>query len=178
MSTSIRGVVEYQDISVPTIQWDLGEVFFPSTYSNIQGYLGMWADEGKKSLVPLRGYPKDGYGSTGVHRVFTALVVRGQVSSIEHEVDGATISEAEAERWLNLGAVWLDDEWHGEYRRISDVDMRGVNWITADEYEKVLDRVMKDNPKTQLGTHRAVLASMRSLESDGYKGVRFVYGGS
>lgn len=186
MSTSIRGVVEYFDINTPLVRWDLGEVFFPSTYTDIQELLGMW--EPKDSMVPARGFPKDN-PSSGANAIFTALVIRG--SALDHgtefdsngqcqQGDGMVLNEVGADRWLAVGSEWLDDETEGwTYRRLSDPDMRGVNWITREEYEKVVDEAeRRAGSGRYLSTHRAVLAAMKSLEDSGHEGVRFVYGGS
>lgn len=187
MSYNIHGVVEYQD---GPIRWDLGEVFFPSTYSDIQEILGLW--EAKDSVVPLRGHPT-GETSCGYDAAFTGLVIRGEVLSKSdaefdeygtfRESDGTVLNEAGAERWLRLGSVWLEDDWTaGGYRRISDPDMSPVNWITADEYqaaiEEAINRGKGPRPTERFATHRAVLAAMRALEWDNVEGVRLVYGRS
>lgn len=190
MSTSIRGVVEYADI-LGDIKWDLGEVYFPSSMTNIQEYLGMHGS--KKRLVPLRGRPEEGHGrkgtSSGYDALFTALVLRGKqaadVAFDEHgtyqEADGLCITEETAERWLAIksgNAVWLD-EWHGDFRRISDPDMQDVNWIKSFEYRVVLERLLENHPGINtLGPHFATLAAMETLEQLGHEEVRFVYGGS
>lgn len=182
MSYNIHGVVEYQDPHVPSIVWDLGNVFFPSTWSDIQEVLGCHPDVAE-GIVPKRGHPK-GNTSSGYNQEFTALVIRGEALDNDTEfdkygqcrqIDGLVLNEAGAEHWLSVGGEWLD-EWHAGYRRISDPDMHEVNWITYKEYKAAIEATQTRSPNADLSVHRAVLASMKSLKKSGYKGVRFVYG--
>lgn len=182
---TLYGVVEYREKDSP-VTWGLGRVFFPSSDSDVGMLLGLGQPE--DSIVPARGLPKDGSHrlSSDANSTFMALAIKGQPSNggtfdangylFEGPGNATCISEEAAERWLKQGAQWVDPEWHGEYRYITDVDMEGFNWVKYRELRLAVEIAETRNPKAHLAPHRAVLAAMKSLKNDpNMEMVRFVY---
>ncbi len=175
MSTSIHCVVEYdQSFGVGSSHTQSFGQFYPGvSFSNIFGLLGARHHHEADTMVPKRGRPdKAGWM---LDRMDSALVVRGMA---EREVsrDGTAITADEADEWIRLGSEWIDDDWHGKYRRISDPDMHSVNWITASELESVVETAQRLAPKALLGGYRAIVAAMRAMmENETIEQVRFCY---
>ncbi len=173
MSTSIHCVVEYDTTFAKTTLTQSFAEFYPGvSFSGIFGLLGARHHSEADMMVPKRGRPdKAGWM---LDRMDSALVVRGM---LEREVsqDGMAIPEDEADEWIRLRSVWIDD-WHGKFRRISHPDMHSVNWLTASELESAVDAAQRLAPRALLGGYRAIVAAMRALEeNETVVAVRFCY---
>jgi hypothetical protein len=163
-----------------------GSVHPGVSFSSIFVRLGGQKSKDKKAVVPLRGWPMAGefIDDTGwiADRDLTLLVVRGSTER-EVESDGTCITEAEAERFMNLKynpSILLPSEMDSptyKYYRIQNPDIHDVNWITTDELEHAVKVVETVDDGGFLVGYKAAIAAMRALEADpGVEMVRFLYG--
>lgn len=178
MSRSINAVVEYTTKLSPGIIWGF-EMRPGVSFSDVFAALA-------KSRQ--RGWPMtpDGKYFAGMsieaEQLFTFLVVNDMT---DDECEPYCVTQAKAREWMARGisrplpekSSWADIGGGGtssdKYWRITHPDLsHGLNWITADELEKVIERAGRG----MLHGYRAALAAMRSLEADeNIASVRYVY---
>lgn len=117
-----------------------------------------WPDWGIVPISEPRGLPHDtGYA---VDDDYWLYVTEGGGKDF--------VEKATAERWVAAKASrWSDDERNW----VSNPDAHSASWLTPDEWEKALtdEKITRVAPD-----YRAFLASMRSLQEQGYE-VRAVF---
>lgn len=162
---SFYGIVEYK---AATVVWALGAAHFPRINDNVD-----------LNRCPKRGWPPGDptlAWSGATKEKFAALVVKGSTED-NRESDGLCITEDTARNYLSLGSEWLEDDDHGQYRRISLPDTHSVNWVKRSELKEVVEAARLQNPIGWFGQWDATLASMKALKAaPEVEWVRFVYG--
>lgn len=109
---------------------------------------------GVEPILPLRGFPKDaGWAAKGDNYLFIVD---------DDDRDGAgegSCARSLAERWVREGS----SEYSECRRYVTHPDWHSHSWVPADAFEQAIP-IGERSP-----VHSAILAALRSFESDGFE---------
>ena len=158
MGCDIHCYLEYRAQKDETAHWkNFGGRINPGRNYAMFGFLAGVRFEGPPVAEP-RGVPEDcGYQSEAANRLF--------ITDRDTDEEGFCTKE-QAEQFVKYGAKYLPSD--QDRRFVTHPDWHTHSWVTPDEWEKAIHATLALEPEYPLVEYEAVLAALRSFESQGY----------